>query len=283
MQASGEILEHILETGIPSARPITYSFLAPNTKGFESASSILARHPTSFAPAPASAAASSSNLPAIELAVFAAATESFSRKNLNCTIAESLERFAPVVGGAKAAGLRVRAYISVVLGCPFEGYDVPGRRVAEVARDLLEMGADEISLGDTTGMGTAPRTKALLDCLRDAGIRNEDVAMHFHDTFGQALVNTAVALEHGVRTFDSSVGGLGGCPYSPGATGNVATENMVYFLESLGMDTGVDLDAVADIGEWITREIGKGNDSAVGKAVLGARRRKKGEETMPQT
>jgi hydroxymethylglutaryl-CoA lyase len=177
----------------------------------------------------------------------------------------------------------VRAYISVVLGCPFEGYDVSGHRVAEIARDLLEMGADEISLGDTTGMGTAPRTKALLDCLRVAGIRNEDVAMHFHDTFGQALVNTAVALEHGVRTFDSSVGGLGGCPYSPGATGNVATENMVYFLESLGMDTGVDLDAVADIGEWITAEIGKGNDSAVGKAVLGARRREKGQETKPQT
>lgn len=287
MQASGEILEHILKTGIPSSHPITYSFLAPNEKGFESISSILARHPTSFAPASSPTPSSSSSpppkLPAIELAVFAAATESFSRKNLNCTIAESLERFAPVVAGAKAAGLRVRAYISVVLGCPFEGYDVSGHRVAEIARDLLEMGADEISLGDTTGMGTAPRTKNLLDCLRVAGIRNEDVAMHFHDTFGQALVNTAVALEHGVRTFDSSVGGLGGCPYSPGATGNVATENMVYFLESLGMDTGVDLDAVADIGEWITQEIGKGNESAVGRAVLGARKREKGDETIPQT
>lgn len=282
MQASGEILQHILKPGIPSPHPITYSFLAPNTKGFEAASSILAQHPTSFA-ASSSSSSSSSNLPSIELAVFAAATESFSRKNLNCTIAQSLERFHPVVSGAKAAGLRVRAYISVVLGCPFEGYDVPGHRVAEIARDLLEMGADEISLGDTTGMGTAPRTKSLLDCLRVAGIRNEDVAMHFHDTFGQALVNTAVALEHGVRTFDSSVGGLGGCPYSPGATGNVATENMVYFLESLGMDTGVDLDAVADIGDWITGEIGKGNDSAVGKAVLGARRREKAEATRPQT
>ena len=281
MQASGDILEHILQTGIPSPHPITYSFLAPNIKGLESASSILSRHPTSFAPTTTTSPPSS--LPSIELAVFAAATESFSRKNLNCTIAESLERFRPVVAGAKAAGLRVRAYVSVALGCPFEGYDVPGGRVAEISRDLLEMGADEISLGDTTGMGTAPRTKALLDCLRVAGIRNEDVAMHFHDTFGQALVNTAVALEHGVRTFDSSVGGLGGCPYSPGATGNVATENMVYFLESLGMDTGVDLDAVADIGEWITREVGKGNDSVVGKAVLGARRREKGAETVPQT
>lgn len=282
MTASGEILTHLLRTSTPSANPITYSFLAPNTKGFDAASAILAAHPASFSPSSPPSHASQ-QLPQIELAVFAAATESFSRKNLNCSVADSLARFRPVITAARAAGLRVRAYISVVLGCPFEGYDVSGHRVAEIARDLLEMGADEISLGDTTGMGTAPRTKALLDCLRVAGIRNEDVAMHFHDTFGQALVNTAVALEAGVRTFDSSVGGLGGCPYSPGATGNVATENMVYFLESLGMDTGVDLDAVADIGEWITGEIGKGNDSTVGKAVLGARRREKGEATMPQT
>ena len=150
--------------------------------------------------------------------------------------------------------------------------------MASIATTLLEMGADEISLGDTTGMGTAPRTKELLTCLSSAGIRNEDLAMHFHDTYGQALVNTAVALEHGIRIFDSSVGGLGGCPYSPGATGNVATENVVYFMESLGMDTGVDLDRVADIGDWITKELGKGNDSAVGKAVLGARTRERPED-----
>ncbi len=146
-------------------------------------------------------------------------------------------------------------------------------RVAEVATDLLEMGADEIALGDTTGMGTAPRTKELLRCVTAAGVRHEDVAMHFHDTYGQALVNTAVALEHGIRTFDSAVGGLGGCPYSPGATGNVATEDMIYFLESLGMHTGVDLDAVADVGARIARELGKPHDSSVGKAVLGARSR----------
>lgn len=211
--------------------------------------------------------------PQIEVAVFAAATESFSRANLNCDIATSLERFREVVTAAKAAGLRVRAYVSVVLGCPFEGPDVDPHRVAEVATDLLEMGVDEISLGDTTGMGTAPRTKELLRCIGAAGIRNEDVAMHFHDTYGQALINSAVALEHGIRTFDSSVGGLGGCPYSPGATGNVATENMVYFMETLGMHTGVDLDAVADIGQWITGQLGKSNDSTVGKAVLGARAR----------
>lgn len=272
MSNSGEILEHILQQRIASPRPISYSFLAPNTKGFSAASSILKAHPGAYAteteePTPPK--------PALEFAVFAAATESFSQKNLNCSVADSLTRFHDVIAAAKAHNLRVRAYISVVLGCPFEGPDVDPHRVASVATDLLEAGADEISLGDTTGMGTAPRTKALLECMRAAGIRNEDVAMHFHDTYGQALVNTAIALEHGVRTFDSSVGGLGGCPYSPGATGNVATENMVYFLETLGMDTGVDLDKLADIGAWITGELGKANESSVGKAVLGARQRTK--------
>lgn len=278
MQSSSEILEHILSTDIPSPHPVTYSFLAPNTKGFEAVSAILSQHPSSFSPYTQDAPSpSGSRKPTIELAVFAAATESFSQKNLNCSIAESLSRFNPVITGAKAAGLRVRAYISVVLGCPFEGPDVDPHAVASIARDLLEAGADEISLGDTTGMGTAPRTKELLDCLKMAGVRNEDVAMHFHDTFGQALVNTAVSLEHGVRRFDSSVGGLGGCPYSPGATGNVATEDVVYFLESLGMETGVDLDAVADVGEWISKEVGRPNASCVGRAVLGARRRERGE------
>ena len=207
------------------------------------------------------------------MSVFAAATESFSQKNLNCDIETSLSRFKEVIIGAKAAGLRVRAYISVVLGCPFEGYDVDPKRVAEIACDLMEMGADEIDLGDTTGMGTAPRTGELLRSMRAAGIRNEDLAMHFHDTYGQALVNTAVSLEHGIRRFDASVGGLGGCPYSPGATGNVSTEDLVYFLESLGMETGIDLDAVADIGDWITKEIEKPNSSSVGKAILGKRRK----------
>ena len=204
--------------------------------------------------------------------MFPAATETFTQKNLNCDIATSLARFKEVIQGAKEHGLRVRAYISVVLGCPFEGAVDPVK-VAEIANDLLIMGADEIDLGDTTGMGTVATTGALLRAMNDHGIRSEDLAMHFHDTYGQALVNTAVSLEHGIRTFDSSVGGLGGCPYSPGATGNVATEDMVYFLESLGMETGVDLDAVADVGGWITGEIGKENSSSVGKAILGRRRR----------
>lgn len=130
------------------------------------------------------------------------------------------------------------------------------------------MGADEISVADTTGMGTAPRTRQLLRTLQEAGIRNEDLALHFHDTFGQALVNTMVSLEHGVRKFDAAVGGLGGCPYSPGATGNVATEDLVYTLHSLGAETGVDLEEVARIGEWITGEIGKGNASSAGRATF---------------
>jgi hydroxymethylglutaryl-CoA lyase len=269
MDSSGDVLTHILKHGIPSPGPISYAFLVPNLKGLSAASGILQQNPDAFA----TETSPSPTKPQVELAVFAAATESFSQRNLNMSIAESLARFREVITGAKEASLRVRAYVSVVLGCPFEGYNVDPHAVAGVATDLLEAGADEIALGDTTGMGTAPRTAELLRCLGAAGIRPEDVAMHFHDTYGQALVNTAVALENGIRTFDAAVGGLGGCPYSPGATGNVATEDMVYFMESLGMDTGVDLDAVADIGSWITRELGKGHDSSVGKAVLGARSR----------
>ncbi|KAI1330594.1 aldolase [Xylariaceae sp. FL0255] len=271
MDNSSSIMEHILTTNIPSPIPITYSFLAPNAKGVENAIAILQNHKDGYLTQTESFMGGSGK-PSMELAVFAAATESFSKKNLNCDIATSLERFKDVIQGAKQMGIRARAYISVVLGCPFEGPYVDPHKVAEIATSLLEMGADEISLGDTTGMGTAPRTQELLKCMTSAGIRNEDLAMHFHDTYGQALVNTAVSLERGIRTFDSSVGGLGGCPYSPGATGNVATENMVYFLESLGMDTGIDLDAMADIGQWITTELEKPNDSAVGKAVLGARK-----------
>ncbi|KAK1999975.1 V-type ATPase [Colletotrichum falcatum] len=257
MANSSDILEHILRRNISSPSQTSYSFLAPNIKGLQTAQELLAKYPGAFS----TQLEPSKSKPAIEVAVFAAATESFSKKNLNCDIATSLDRFREVIRDAKAAGLRVRAYVSVVLGCPFEGYDVDPHKVAEISTELLESGADEVSLGDTTGMGTAPRTKELLNCMRAAGIRNEDIAMHFHDTYGQALVNTAVSLEHGIRTFDSSVGGLGGCPYSPGATGNVSTENMIYFIESLGMETGIDLDAMSDIGAWITGELGKANDS----------------------
>ena len=208
-----------------------------------------------------------------EVSIFMAATETFSKKNTNCSIQESLDRFTPLMADAKKAGYPVRAYISVALGCPFEGPNVDPHRVAEIACSLLEMGADELSVADTTGMGTAPATRKLLQTLHEAGIRSEDIAMHFHDTFGQALINTMVSLDHGIRAFDSAVGGLGGCPYSPGATGNVATEDIVYMLESLGASTGVDLDECARIGDWITGEIGKANSSSVGKATLARLRR----------
>ncbi|KAG6042229.1 hypothetical protein E4U41_002572 [Claviceps citrina] len=280
MANSSEILEHILQSKLRAPVPMTYSFLGPNTKGLQNAADILRANPETFSTKLKPQYTSKGEpKPEIEIAVFAAATESFSQKNLNCDIQTSLDRFKAVIQDAKALGLRARAYVSVVLGCPFEGFDVDPHKVAEIATELLEAGADEISLGDTTGMGTAPRTSALLRCMSAAGIRVEDIAMHFHDTYGQALVNTAVSLEHGIRTFDSSVGGLGGCPYSPGATGNVATENMVYFMETLGMDTGIDLDAMSDIGSWITTELGKSNDSTVGKAVLGARARARARAT----
>ncbi|KAI2631828.1 hydroxymethylglutaryl-CoA lyase [Hypoxylon sp. NC1633] len=281
MDQSSDILESVLNATFesPSPTPLRFSFLAPNAKGFENAAALLHKHPGAWADSSrisnrggvsggVSGGGDNEKLPEIELAVFVAATESFSQKNLNCSVATSLDKARDVVQGAKQLGLRARAYVSVVLGCPFEGAYVDPGRVAEIAAALMDMGADEISLGDTTGMGTAPRTQALLRAVADAGIPPKAVAMHLHDTYGQALVNAAVSLEHGIRTFDSAVGGLGGCPFSPGATGNVATEDMVYFVESLGMKTGVDLESVARIGQWISGELGRPHASSVGKAVL---------------
>ena len=203
-----------------------------------------------------------------EISLFAAATESFSKANTNCTIQESLDRFKPLIASAKARDLRVRGYVSVALGCPYEGPKTNPHTVAEITANLLAMGIDEVSVADTTGMGTAPRTKELLKTLSSAGIENRDLALHFHDTYGQALVNTVVGLEHGIRTFDSSVAGLGGCPYSKGATGNVATEDLVYCLESLGLRTGVNLESMARVGAWISAELGRENEGRAGKAVL---------------
>ncbi|KAL8910141.1 MAG: hypothetical protein Q9171_004566 [Xanthocarpia ochracea] len=203
-----------------------------------------------------------------EISIFTAATEAFSKANTNCSVAESLERCKEIVALAKSHEIRVRGYVSVALGCPYEGPDVAPSRVAEVTASLLEMGVDEVSVADTTGMGTAPRTRNLLNALSAAGIANQDLALHFHDTFGQALVNVVVGLEHGIRTFDSSVGGLGGCPYSKGATGNVATEDLVYCLHSLGATTGINVEKMAEIGAWITSELGRENDSRAGKALL---------------
>jgi hydroxymethylglutaryl-CoA lyase len=261
MANSAEILNHLLQNG-RSSSPITYQFLVPNVKGFENFLSVYNKD----APAPSSSGEPSSA--PFEVSIFTAATESFSKKNTNCSIAESLERFKPVFANAKANNIPVRAYISVVMGCPYEGPDVDPKKVADLAVDLLQLGASEISIGDTTGMGTATKTRRLLKTLAAAGVEMQDIALHCHDTYGQALVNTVVGLEAGVRVFDSAVGGLGGCPYSPGATGNVATEDLVYLLESLGVSTGVDLAALSEIGDWITKEVGKPNESRAGKAVL---------------
>lgn len=264
MAASDKVLASLLQEPPSTLGSMTYQWLLPNMKGLDNFLQVMqaGQHPTS------STSTTTGTSTTQEVSIFLAATESFSKRNTNCTIAESLERFAPLISSARSAGYSTRAYISVALGCPFEGADVDPHVVASLAAALLEMGADQISVADTTGMGTAPSTRRLLETLKQAGIRSEDIAMHFHDTFGQALVNTLVALEYGVRAFDSAVGGLGGCPYSPGATGNVATEDLVYCLHSLGLDTGVDLDECSRIGEWISGEIGRPYGSSVGKATL---------------
>jgi len=291
MAASDQVLSSILSNPPQAPKPMTYQWLLPNVKGLDNYFKTMNASPADSYPSPPPSRESSpapntssqdpnampsSKVPAgqtHEVSIFMAATEAFSQKNTNCSVQESLDRFAPLMTSCREAGYNVRAYISVALGCPFEGPDVDPHRVADLAASLLEMGADEISVADTTGMGTAPRTRKLLQTLKEAGIRSEDLALHFHDTFGQALVNTIISLEHGVRTFDSAVGGLGGCPYSPGATGNVATEDLVYTLHSLGATTGINLDEVSRIGEWITGEIGKENSSSAGKATLSRLRR----------
>ncbi|KAL9126709.1 MAG: hypothetical protein Q9217_004289, partial [Psora testacea] len=216
---------------------------------------------------PRGGAFSSATSNTMEISVFTAATEAFSKANTNCTISESLERCKPIVALAKSHDIRVRGYVSVALGCPYDGPNVAPEKVAEITGTLLEMGVDEVSVADTTGMGTAPKTQELLKTLFAAGISPHDLALHFHDTYGQALVNAVVGLENGIRTFDSSVGGLGGCPYSKGATGNIATEDLVHCVHSLGAKTGVDVEEMSRIGAWISKELGKANESRAGKAV----------------
>ena len=277
MANSSEILEHLGQDPPSAPEPIVYQFLVPNSKGLDNFLSVYNKHDTGES----SSMHAHNPIPTpndgpeggIEVSIFTAATESFAQKNTNCSIAESLERFKPVFATARANNLRVRAYISVALGCPYEGPDVDPRKVAELAVSLLDLGAYEISVGDTTGMGTAPRTRNLLQALGAAGVEVNDIALHFHDTYGQALVNTVIGLEAGVRRFDAAVGGLGGCPYSPGATGNVATEDLVHMLESVGLRTGVDLASLATTGDWISRQVGRSNESRAGKATLARLRR----------
>ncbi len=222
---------------------VRYPVLTPNMKGFEAAR----------------------GAGADEVAVFVAASETFSRRNINCGIAESLERAQPIFAAAKLHGIRVRGYISCVLGCPYEG-DVDPRKVADVADALYRLGAYEVSLGDTIGVGTAGKTKALLAVVAER-VPVAALAGHFHDTYGQALANVYAALELQVATFDASVAGLGGCPYAIGATGNVASEDVVYLLDGLGIETGVNMTKLRIAGQYISNFLGRPSMSRVARAL----------------
>lgn len=238
MAGSAEVLQ-----GITRRSSTKYPVLTPNMKGYEAAK----------------------DAGADIVAVFGAASESFSQKNTNCSIAESFERFAPIMNAAKADGIAVRGYVSCVLGCPYEG-EVPVSKVVEVAAKLHAMGCYEISLGDTIGVGTPGKARAMLRAVASE-VPMTALACHFHDTYGQAIANLFACIEEGARVIDSSISGLGGCPYAKGATGNVATEDVVYLAEGLGMETGVDLDALMDVSRWISGKLGR----EVGARVTRAR------------
>ena len=203
------------------------------------------------------------------IAVFGSATETFARKNLNRTVAESIEMFRPVVARARDAGLWVRAYVSMCFGDPWEG-PVPISQVVDVAERLLDLGADQLSLGDTIGTGTSGHVSRLLDALDARGIGSDRIGVHFHDTYGQALANTLTALRHGVSVVDASTGGLGGCPYAKSATGNLATEDLVWALDGAGVETGVDLSALVETSVWMAEHLGRPSPSRVVRALSGA-------------
>ncbi|NVZ53925.1 hydroxymethylglutaryl-CoA lyase [Pseudomonas sp. B6002] len=221
---------------------VTYGALAPNLRGFEDALAAGVK----------------------EVAVFAAASEAFSQRNINCSISESLERFAPIMAAAKQHGVSVRGYVSCVLGCPYDGQVAP-QQVAAVARELYAMGCYEVSLGDTIGTGTAGATRSLFEIV-GAQVPRDKLAGHFHDTYGQAIANIYASLLEGINVFDSSIAGLGGCPYAKGASGNVATEDVVYLLNGLGIETGIDLEALIGAGQEISNVLGRPTGSRVAKA-----------------
>lgn len=225
---------------------ISYPALTPNMKGYEAAVAAGVK----------------------EVAIFGAASEAFSQKNINCSIAESLARFEPIMERAEQDGVKVRGYVSCVLGCPYEG-EVAVEKVVEVAKTLYEMGCYEISLGDTIGVGTPEKAKLMLASVAQA-VPMERLAVHFHDTYGQAIANIYACLEMGVSVIDSAVAGLGGCPYAKGASGNVATEEVVYLLNGLGIEHGVDLLKLANAGEQISGALGKPGNSKVAAAILAA-------------
>jgi hydroxymethylglutaryl-CoA lyase len=223
------------------------SALVPNIRGFEAARAAGCR----------------------EVAVFASASETFSQRNINCSIAESLDRFAPVFDAARALGIRVRAYISCVIACPYEG-PVPPGAVARLAVQLRTMGAAEISLGDTIGAGVPKSVHAMLAAVQQ-DLPASALAGHFHDTWGMAIANVQAALDCGIRTFDGAIGGLGGCPYAPGASGNVATEELVYLAQSMGLRSDLDLEALVGTALWIGSAVGRHETSRVAKAVTARR------------
>ena len=234
-------------SGITRQSDVRYSVLVPNMKGYEAA---VATRPD-------------------EIVVFGAASEAFSQKNINCSIAESIERFAPVVEAARAAGIYVRGAMSCTVGCPYEG-DVSPSQVAYLAKLMKDIGVQHIGVADTIGVGTPIKIrKALEATLQHFDIN--DVSGHFHDTYGQAVANTLAALSMGVWQFDTAVAGLGGCPYAKGATGNVATEDVVYMLHGMGIATGLDLDQLVDAGEFISQALGRPTQSRVAKAILATR------------
>ncbi|CAK9039521.1 Hydroxymethylglutaryl-CoA lyase [Durusdinium trenchii] len=237
MAASDEVMAKIKR-----APGVSYPVLTPNMKGYEGAHTAKAD----------------------TIAVFAAASQSFSQKNINASIEESLERFKPVIEAAKADNVKIRGYVSCVLGCPYEG-KIALTDVARVAKALYDMGCYEISLGDTIGVGTAGETRTMIKALAGE-IPVTALAGHFHDTYGQALANIWAALDEGVKTFDCSVSGLGGCPYAPGASGNVATEDVVYMLHGSGYDTGIDADALLETSWWISDALNRRPASKVALA-----------------
>ncbi|RYV02041.1 hydroxymethylglutaryl-CoA lyase [Shewanella sp. OPT22] len=224
---------------------VQYSALTPNLKGLEAA---LAAD-------------------ADEVAIFGSASEAFSQKNINCSIEESIARFKPVMELAKEHNLPVRGYVSCALGCPYEG-EVAISEVTRVTELLHNMGCYEVSLGDTIGVGTPRKAKAMLEAVAQT-VPVEKLALHFHDTYGQALANIQACLETGISTFDSSVAGLGGCPYAKGASGNLATEDLVYMLHGMGLHTDIDLEQLAHVGQKICKALGRTNGSKVAKALLG--------------
>ncbi|WP_372657413.1 hydroxymethylglutaryl-CoA lyase [Hydrogenophaga sp.] len=238
---------HEVMSGMQRQSGVRYSVLTPNLKGFEAA---LQDKPD-------------------EIVVFAAASEAFSQKNINCSIAESIERFVPVVEAARAAGIYVRGAMSCTVGCPYEG-DIAPERVAYLAGLMKNLGVQHVGVADTIGVGTPRKTQAAMEAtLKHFDLA--DVSGHYHDTYGQALSNTLAVLEMGVWQFDASVAGLGGCPYAKGATGNVATEDVVYMLHGMGIETGIDLDQLIDAGAYISEQLGRPSGSRVARAVLAKR------------